>query len=299
MAKRICVLVFSAILMIGCFAGTVSGTESNVLFTFETLNSDGTLAGGSGLIGKDGTNPAKYENGILKMSTTGSENLFLTNGKIAETQDQYTVSVEFTVSEYTSSTVLEAIILLGETRVDFNHHRFEFKDLGAERTGTSNRPVHLRYQRRKVSDYLEKTTEVATAAKFNPGTWVRVDLLVDEANRQVKVYVNKSLIQTLTIDTAQLPLDGRIGFRGKGVSWRNLTVSKGLIDPAATATPTSTATATVVPTETPIATPTATQKPTDNPITSDTSILLPCVATLMVVAVAIVLCGYQRRKEQK
>ena len=172
MAKRICALVLSVILLIGCFAGNVFGAGSDVLFTFETLDSAGKLSGGDGLIGENGDT---YANGVLSMSKTTTNNVFLTDGKILEDQDQFTISVEFTVSSYTSSTVLEAIILFGESRWANNHHRFEFKDLGTERTGTSDRPVHLRYQRRKVSEYLEKTTEKATGAKFNNGTWVRVD----------------------------------------------------------------------------------------------------------------------------
>ena len=116
-------MVLSALILVGCIAGSMLSADSNILFDFNSLNADGTL-GTSGLIGKDSNNPATYQDGILKMSTSGSENLFLTNAKIPEDVDQFTISVEFTVSEYTSSTILEAIVMLGETRWGSNHQRF-------------------------------------------------------------------------------------------------------------------------------------------------------------------------------
>jgi len=322
MKKRVCLMVLSVLMLIGCIAGSVISADSNILFDFNTLNAEGTL-GTSGLIGKDKTNPATYSDGILKMSTTASENLFLTDAKIPENVDQFTISVEFTVSEYTTSTILEAVILLGESRWTNNHHRFEIKD--KERTTTSDRTAYFRYQRRKVSEYLEKTTEEGTGAVFNAGEWVRVDLLVDETNKKVEVYVNKTLVKTVTdIKTDQLPLDGRIGFRGKGVSWRNLVVYNELVNPAATQAPTETPTQaptetptqapteaptqapTQAPTEAPTQAPTEapTQAPTEapteapsvNPETGDNFSAFPLIAAFLIITAIIVCISYKKQK---
>ncbi len=262
------------LLFVFVFSQISFAQESTTLFTFESLN-EIKLLNTDGTTGKDSVSPATYSNGILTLSSHSAENLFLVEGKVPETVDRFTIHVEFSVPVYTESQTLEAIILLGETRHTFNHHRFEIKD--SVRGDTADRPVYVRYQRRSVNDYLEVSSQKATQATFNSGEWISVDLLVDETNRTVSYYVDGALVETINnVNVTALPLDGRIGFRGKGVSFRNLIVSNGLIVPTLAApTPSVTVTPSVTATPLGSATPNSpeTTPGAGNPITSDSTSL--------------------------
>lgn len=302
MKRGLCIGLFLVLLTVFCVPITGFAQENTTLFTFasldaiKSLNTDGTT-------GKASSNPAKYEDNVLTLSSSSAENLFLVEAKVPESIDKFTIHVEISVPVYAANTTLEAIVLLGETRHTLNHHRFEVKD--SVRGDTANRPVYVRYQRRSTNDYLETTTQKSTNVKFNSGEWIALDLLVDETNKSVAYYLNGALVDTVTnINTSALPLDGRIGFRGKGVSFKNLIVSSGLLAPQPTApspsaTPTPVATTAPAVTVTPSATasvtttPVATATPeTNNPITADpmsTVVLLSLIVGAIVVVTFCVL----------
>ncbi len=308
MRKGLCIGLIFVLLLVFCVPLTGFAQDSSTLFTFasldaiKSLNTDGTT-------GKASTNPAKYADNVLTLSSSSAENLFLVEAKVPESVDKFTIHVEISVPVYTANTTLEAIVLLGETRHTFNHHRFEVKD--SVRGDTANRPVYVRYQRRSTNDYLETTSQKSTDVKFNSGEWIALDLLVDETNKSVAYYLDGTLVETVTnINTSALPLDGRIGFRGKGVSFKNLIVSSGLLapqqtvpSPSATATPvattspsaTTTPSATVTPSATTIPTATATQG-TNNPITADPMSVVVLFSLIVGAIVVVSFCVLKKNR---
>lgn len=269
MRSSVCICL--ACLLLAMFCLPVSASSSNVIFS---SLSDAALGADSG---SNWINSSKleYNDGVVTIKT-GSDstktNVYLNKANLKNTglgtainagNAKFTLHTEIQIPTYTTTTVIEAGLVLGATvSADTTvNTRFFLLDKSAERNAVP-RPAHVRLRNNLAGSNAYNSDIVSVGVNFTPNTWMTMDVLVDMSTETAQIYVNNTLIDTFTCTVNRLNLAGwKVGFRGyEGVSFRNFAVYSGLIAPnVATPTPVATPTATASPQVT--ATPTVTLSP--------------------------------------
>ncbi len=181
------------------------------IHTFDSIvtNNNGSFPVGSSGCSYDATS------GILSFPTS-NKTLFVTDKVEAA---YYTIHVEIAPTNLNSGNVIQNAVLLGNTT---SHYRFYIKD--TVRTATANRPAYARLsQNVSGSDTIIVEDQSCDKMQFNVEEWFDVDITVDTINSKVYLFVNgnQEIVKTLT----NADFSGQIGFYGKNVKFRNLSVS--------------------------------------------------------------------------
>ncbi len=158
---------------------------------------------------------------VNKILTLGNSNIF-SKGDIG--LNSYTVSVQAIVKDYKAGDIVEICINIGN---GLEHHRFMVKDTGAERSNVP-RNAFTRYGKvvNGTFDNQSASSEKALNTIFSQDEWFDIEIVVDE--KIAYMYVNGTLCQTIESEEG---FNGKVGLRGKGASFRNLTVLDSVKNP--------------------------------------------------------------------
>ncbi len=269
MKKLIC-SILCALLIATCMVTVSQASGSNVIFSSFTDEKIGTITWVN-------SQNVEYEDGILTINTAGENtkaNVYLNGTNLKNTDlasgitagtAKFTLHTEVRIPAYTTSTIIEAGIVLGNTvNPDTSvNTRFFLMDTGSQRN-TVPRDVHVRLQNNVAGANNFVSDAVSANIDFVANAWMSLDVLVDMSQGTAAMYVNNALITTFACTKTRMDAAGyKVGFRGyEGVSFRNFSVYNGLVvpqiqTPSATPTPTATATPHVTPTPTASATASA------------------------------------------
>ncbi len=256
----VCVMLLFSVLMM-----PVTSQASDAI-TFTSLWPSGTMSS------VEGSGNVSYQNGVLTIVKESgmtyapivSANIKTFLGESAFTAPytaKFTMHVEVKIPSYSAGTTIKAGMMIG-AGVNGGGNLFQLTD--GEQTGT---PRILRVQHHaNIGAGAYATSAVPSGENFVADQWISMDVLVDLSAEQATFYVNNNLVGTVDCRAGSFGNAGwRVGFLGyKGVSFRNMKVSKGLVTPSVVTPPSATpvTTPSVAPSAVPSATATTAPAPT-------------------------------------
>lgn len=155
-----------------------------------------------------------FANSIL---TLGTSNIFSKN--IIDV-DKYTIMVKVCVGEYKAGDIVEICINIGDVST---HHRFMIKDIGSERNNVP-RDAYTKYRRivNGQPDDSVATEDRNLGSQLVKNSYFDVKIIVD--GTKAYMYVDDVLCHVVENENG---FKGKIGFRGKGSSFKELSIVEG------------------------------------------------------------------------